>query len=57
MKSNLEVRIVSRGDLTVKFFSSQEMEKENLLCRLKMELPPLKRVADVSALIGNSLFR
>ena len=52
MKRTLNVLVVARGKLTVKFFSSQELDEESLLCRLEMKLPPPAGDTEVRILIG-----
>jgi len=42
-KRTLKVQVIDRGELTIEFYSSQALEKENLLCRLEMDLPPPTR--------------
>ena len=45
---SLKVHVISRGDLTVEFCSSQERDEEKMLCELDVTLPPPSNDPDVS---------
>ena len=47
-KRSLKVQVIDHGELTIEFYSSQALEKENLLCRLEMDLPPPTTDTEVS---------
>ena len=49
------MQVIDHGELTIEFYSSQALEKENLLCRLEMDLPPPTRDTEVSVSIGKFL--
>ncbi|PFX12800.1 p53-induced protein with a death domain [Stylophora pistillata] len=43
IKRSLRVHVVEKGWLKIEFYNSREQTADNKLCKLEMDLPPLKR--------------
>lgn len=46
--TNVPVDVIKRGALTVEFCSSRDRDENNLLCKMKVTVPPEQRDPDVS---------